>query len=571
MDSTNRTVPREYDDDVLPCWHSQTSPVSDTSRAECLLHPDRIIPIVFVPGIMGSNLKAKDPNLSNGIKNIWRPDSASCAIRIIKQGPAGRQAIFNPSNAIVDNALAVEGKRLVRVENGFGEKLLTARGWGTVYWNSYGPFLEYLEHELNEIMLWDSHRGSAEITSSWSAFHDGGNLIHTEGKEHLLKLSTSELTNVAKYWYPVHAVGYNWLQSNEQSGKDLAAEIDRILASYKVKWGSKAVKKVILVTHSMGGLVARAAVHPSIGNAQDKVLGILHGAMPALGAPAAYKRMRAGNETGGISPTKLATWLFLGAYGPDVTPVLAQSPGGLQLLPNQTYPSGWLTIKINDTIYKVDGEPYDKIYQEKDKWWRLVNPAWLDPINSSASSAHTDGPNANGLADKAWERYKFCLSSAQDFHKNLGNRYHPTTYSFYGSDPAHHSWGKIEWDIGTLRYAMRGPFSVFDSQQELKALALDGKPTSDDGAGTVEAKASHASWMGDITDRFQLQDATTPGDGTVPQESGLAPGKVGGSIEQFGLTGFDHQSAYLPSMTEVMAVSKYAIAKIAQSADWADS
>ncbi|XHO71306.1 hypothetical protein BCC0238_000803 [Burkholderia gladioli] len=71
-------------------------------------------------------------------------------------------------------------------------------------------------------------------------------------------------------------------------------------------------------------------------------------------------------------------------------------------------------------------------------------------------------------------------------------------------------------------------------------------------------------------DRFSIRDAESPGDGTVPHESGLAPGKRGGAIEQFAFDGFDHQSAYLPEMANVMAVTKYAIAKIAQKADWGD-
>jgi hypothetical protein len=79
---------------------------------------------------------------------------------------------------------------------------------------------------------------------------------------------------------------------------------------------------------------------------------------------------------------------------------------------------------------------------------------------------------------------------------------------------------------------MRGPMSVFDSDSELKTLALDGKPGSDDGAETIDVSVN-ASWMGDIKDRFELQPADSDGDGTVPHESGLAPGKLGGAIEQF--------------------------------------
>jgi pimeloyl-ACP methyl ester carboxylesterase len=570
MADQNRTLVHYHDDDGLPCWISETSPVSMTSRAECLVPPDRIIPIVFVPGIMGSNLKAIDTSKAQQIPNIWRPDATSAVVKIIKLSPADRQIVFDPRNSKVDGDLVVNGTKVVKATNGFSDVLLKARGWGTVYWASYGPFLEYLERELNNVVTWNPAFKQVLPEASWLPFQGEGVNVQSDGKTHPLKLSADELKKVGKYWYPVHAVGYNWLQSNEQSGKYLAGEIEKILAHYRGKWGSKAVKKVILVTHSMGGLVARAAVHPKMGNAQDNVLGILHGAMPALGAPAAYKRMKAGNERAGMSPVSFATWLFLGAYGWDVTPVLAQSPGGLQLLPNQDYPGGWLTIKVNSDVYRIDGNPYKSVYVEKNKWWRLVNPSWLNPANLGGALTPTGQTSSGGRDDVAWAKYMNCLQSAENFHATLQNSYHPQTYAFYGADPGHESWGKIQWNIGTERYVMRGPMSVFDTDAELKTLALNGKPGDDDGAGTIETTAN-ASWMGDIHERFEIQPAGSNGDGTVPHESGLAPGKTGGAIEQFSLTGFDHQGAYMTEVHDVMAVSKYAIAKIAQKADWGDA
>lgn len=569
MSDQNRTLIHYHDDDGLPCWVSETSPVSMTARAECLVPPDRIIPVVFVPGIMGSNLKAIDPSKSQQISNVWRPDSTSAVLKTIKLSPADRQIVFDPRNAKVDDDLFVNGTKVVKPTNGFNDALLKSRGWSTVFWDSYGPFLEYLEAELNNVVKWNPAFKKVFSEVNWLSFQEGVN-VQSDGKTHSLKLSADELKQVSKYWYPVHAVGYNWLQSNEQSGKYLAREIDKILAHYRGKWGDKAVKKVILVTHSMGGLVARAAVHPKMGNAQDRVLGILHGAMPALGAPAAYKRMKAGNERDGAFPKSVAVWLFLGAYGWDVTPVLAQAPGGLQLLPNQDYPGGWLTIKVNSDMYRIDGNPYRSVYAEKSKWWRLVNPAWLNPANIGSGFTAAGQARVEGRDDVAWAKYMSCLQSAENFHATLRNSYHPDTYAFYGTDSRHQSWGKIQWNIGSERYVMRGPMSVFDTDTELRTLALDGKPGKDDGAGTIEATAN-ASWMGEIRERFEIQPAGSNGDGTVPHESGLAPGKNGGAIEQFALEGFDHQGAYMTDVHDVMAVSKYAIAKIAQNADWGDT
>ncbi len=326
----------------------------------------------------------------------------------------------------------------------------------------------------------------------------------------------------------------------------------------------------------MGGLVARAAVHPEMGAVADKVLGILHGAMPALGAPAAYKRMRAGNELAGITWNPLSVlkaigvWAFLGMHGQDVTPILGQSPGGLQLLPNQNYPDGWLAVEAGGARYPISGNPYDTIYRERTKWWRLVNPDWLDPRGRADRQYDASG-QITSATDGAWRKYLSCLSVSERFHAVLGDHYHSVTYAFYGADPQHNAWGKIQWDIGTLRFAMRGPLSILNSDSELKALALDGQPTADGGYGTVEVRADHTSWMGGIRDRFSIRDPESNGDGTVPHESGVAPGSRGPAIEQFELRGFDHQSAYMTDMTNVMAVAKYAIAKIAQKADWGDA
>ncbi|MCQ8801119.1 GPI inositol-deacylase, partial [Escherichia coli] len=57
------------------------------------------------------------------------------------------------------------------------------------------------------------------------------------------------------YQFPVHVVGYNWLGSNRLSAKRLSEEVEKIIKRYQEQ--KMKCHKVILVTHSMGGLVAR--------------------------------------------------------------------------------------------------------------------------------------------------------------------------------------------------------------------------------------------------------------------------------------------------------------------------
>ncbi|MFJ4056832.1 lipase family alpha/beta hydrolase [Pseudomonas sp. NPDC089743] len=138
----------------------------------------------------------------------------------------------------------------------------------------------------------------------------------------------------ASAWsYPVYASGYNWLRSNEESADELAKFIEFVLSDCATRLKLKC-SQVILVNHSMGGLVARrcAQKHP------EHILGIVHGVQPAIGAATDYRRVRAGWED-------LAGRLAIGANAREVTPIFA-SPGPLQLLPNQLYGNNWLNVSL---------------------------------------------------------------------------------------------------------------------------------------------------------------------------------------------------------------------------------
>ncbi len=147
-------------------------------------------------------------------------------------------------------------------------------------------------------------------------------------------------------YYPVYAVGYNWLDDCEQSSRRLEQRILEIIAFWTQH--KRQCQQVILVTHSMGGLVARACAK----RIPDKIAGVIHGVMPALGAPAAYRRLACGTESespdngplDNLAASRLA--LILGETTEKTTPVLATSPGALELLPNHLYPGPWLHVRV---------------------------------------------------------------------------------------------------------------------------------------------------------------------------------------------------------------------------------
>ncbi|HEY5523654.1 MAG TPA: alpha/beta hydrolase, partial [Desulfuromonadaceae bacterium] len=291
------------------------------------------------------------------------------------------------------------------------------RGWGGVSWSSYGDILKALQNRE-----WDQ---------SVNLFYE----------------------------FPVHAFGYNWTASNGLAGEKLAAYIDQVITGYTD--AGRKCPKVLLVTHSMGGLVARSAC--LLHGAKEKVLGVIHGVQPSNGSPTAYWRMKGGFERPHTTPDiEFSQWFrnpvkmfnhmkgklvnnellgighitawILGTDGEEVTALLGNMPGGLQLLPNKQYKNNigserWLELldkEGNKTTLPIT-DPYKEIYRNDKEYYRLVNPQWLNPGNAA---------NTEDFENNDWKLYTKYLSEAEIFHDalaELNEKVHPETYQFYAS------------------------------------------------------------------------------------------------------------------------------------------
>ena len=551
------TVPTRVHEDGMQSAEIGTTPHEDKVGCEIHVLPSKVIPIIFLPGIMGSNLKlksARQEELKKDTDISWRPEATAEAIAMIFEDPAKRQMILDPEATEVDQydpAAPEADKRHKNVSkvafvynpgcvegSGDATQRARARGWSEVFYDSYGTLLRTLEDNLNKMCT------LGEPGTNWTSTLDADPATWgaTNGNP---PLTTDELKKISDAWYPVHAMGYNWLQSNGDSGKKVAQRIRELIAKYQsMKFKCE---KVIVVTHSMGGLVGRALVHPDYGNAQDVVAGVIHGAMPATGAAAAYKRIRVGFEGSG-----LMGYIFkkvVGDTGPKVTAVLANAPGGLQLLPSERYGSDWLKVKIGDqeiTLGKNSGDPYADIYTVQDKWYRLINPEWVNPANLKTSSL-----------DETIDKIK----TARNFHRKIGKHYHPLTYLSYGADAKdddHFAWGDVIWETG------KAPFFGGGAKQRLGLEKLDIAPDPelwktkhDDGEGVVR-----------LTDGMDAQAFGTrilppgePGDGTVPQRSAEDPIKQGKPRVSFKQSGYEYQGSYQDKAA--LSSTLYGICKIA--------
>jgi pimeloyl-ACP methyl ester carboxylesterase len=531
--------------------------------------PKRVLPIIFIPGIMGSNLRMSAEHQTRlGAKNniAWRPDNLSATLAQYDDSAVERQLrldphateldVYDPQGNPTGNAKESADQRNEKVRfsttySGFKQldgPLLQSdlpgakdpktkdqkareRGWGEVYFSSYQEILSACERRLNAAFS----DGSMDVYLRRFVVGIAPSKWQAHPTPALKELDEKTIRNTVKgCWFPVHAMGYNWLQANARSGKTIAQRITALIKRYQDQGFE--CEKVILVTHSMGGLVARAVLHPDIGNLSDKVLGVVHGVMPAVGAGTAYKRVRCGFEGSGLGAK------ILGEVGPRVTPVLANAQGGLELLPSQAYGNHWLEVKQKGAILKSlpeNGDPYEEIYKVRGKWFGLLREEWINPADAKSSGFK----NTCQLLDRA-----------KSFHNAIATTYHDQSYAHYGADPAGAAWHKVVWEIDK------------DAKvQNVDQLAI----SADDGKGTLRLVNPTLSVQPKKTAteiEVNLLGPAEPGDQTVPLHSAdaqLRSGKFKGIFRQ---TGYEHQGSY--SDSAVHSATLYSLFQIASTMKW---
>lgn len=549
---------------------ASSTPRNDQRGCEVHVLPSRTIPVVFIPGIMGSHLKLtpqRQAELKKTTDVSWRPEATMETLAVIFKTPAQRQMLLDPQATDVDRydlSKPAADKRHSNVEDVAylhdgpaadcadpdaqqqRDRRARLRGWSEVFFDSYGGLLQTLESQLNQMCR------DGQVRSEWaSGKHKVIGVPPTEwGGNGGEALQPSELQTVSDAWYPVHAVGYNWLRSNGESAKDVAKRIREIIAYYKQRQFD--CEKVIVVTHSMGGLVGRALIHPDFGNAQDVVAGIVHGAMPAVGAAAAYKRIRMGFEGSGVKGYVFKK--VVGDTGPKVTAVLANAPGGLQLLPSERYGPGWLKAKVGDeeVLSLPKSDPYAEIYTVQDKWYRLITPEWVNPAGLNE-------------IDSSVERAFTTLKEARSLHRKIGETYHAMTFLSFGTDDRQKAWGEVLWQSGKAPFLHGGAGQRLGLEKLHVGTPAEGwQINQDEGDGVavlMDGLTGHAEQKFGV----RIADPAQPGDGTVPAErSAQDPVRQGKAKIAYQQTGYEHQGSF--ENHTVQTSTLHAVCKIALQA-----
>lgn len=525
------------------------TPVDDQREKNVQLHTPWVIPIVFLPGIMGSNLKQGD-------QTAWRPPNTdirgaghaiATLFTFLFRNAEDRGKLLDKDKVQVDHGGSID-----TAGSGLSEQQARDRGWGSVMRGSYHPLMGMLEDVLNRI---------AEAGKLAPAWRDGGPEGYAGDPRdwgalgELPALSEADVRHAARYRFEVWGAGYNWLQSNRDSGAAVRDYIDgTVLAHYRKH--QMVAEKVIVVTHSMGGMVSRALteIHQC-----EQVLGVVHGVQPATGAPATYKRMRAGFE--GVAK------VVLGRNAAEVMAVLANAPGGLELLPTADYNGGKPWLKVIDTdrpdqplmALPAEGDPYGEIY---------ANTAWYGLVPEGSWGRRGEPSTGNPYG---YDSLNSVLLSVQLFHQAIAGRYKVPTYAHYGGQGERnraHGRGGL---LGTGLLASSDRFAwgeVVWTGANLGSLApLNLTGVKDDEHGQLTLPNGH---------KLLIAAPSTPGDGTVPRPSGEAPyaasvsgcfvhgqGLPGVANEAFG---YDHQDSFNDPRSRYATL--YGVIKIAQLADW---
>lgn len=543
----------------------------NTKIIECDVRPS--IPVIFLPGVMGTLLRLNDKKKTR----VWSPpnaDSIPSAIGALFSvlawhftGAASRQTQLNAEKVEVDDT----GPISVGI-SGINKKTARQRGWGQIHRWSYHDFLGWLHHQLNFPMLRGEPNGiwhQGDPSGEDGPFHP---ILGTEPSTYgaqrsaaAINASDQAFLQFSSYQYPVYAIGYNWLQSNQQSAEDVAKQIAAICKKLKAP-------KAIVITHSMGGIVARAVASMVPGGA-DLIYGIVHGAQPATGAPIASKRFRTGAE--GF----VAGSLF-GSNDTEWAAVAANSPAALELMPMPDYRNGapwWLVRRGPATpdrheqatnnaqlvmaLPATGSSTSTDVYLNETWFGLLPDEKIIDPSGAIKKLLQQTGNN-----ESLRSVFESQINASAKFQEKLTNEYHSNTYALYGenilakeNEPGAkaeklRSWGEVVWQgplpLDITEYELRTAKLLEDNHQGLVAIELRGKPV-----------------------QLAIQPAEQFGDGTVPAESaaaqarGIAPTVTGnpakGMQQVFIQGGYEHQFCYNHAWARWATL--YSVVQIAQS------
>jgi hypothetical protein len=236
--------------------------------------------------------------------------------------------------------------------------------------------------------------------------------------------------------------------------------------------------------------------------------------------------------------------------------VLSGAPGPLQLLPTPEYGNHWLRIRQdNGTEYSLpkSGDPYTEIYTARGEWWSLCEDHLINPLNKEVDPQR----KAAGI-NTDWEAYSQIIDKhVAPFHTSIRSKYHANTHAFYGSDTKYLAYGEVIWKGGNV-FGENFWGAEGRPAYPLAGRALD--PSEIGRKRTIASPLGGKGWRTGVQQQYRILEPATPGDGTVPHQSGIAPQHHVRSLLKVSV---GHEPAYKDSATAQQFTVR-AIVKIAQ-------
>jgi pimeloyl-ACP methyl ester carboxylesterase len=352
-------------------------------------------PIIFVPGVSGSELKEADVKVRWLSPNIFSMSADLDSLQL-------------PSNR---NIFATDVFRGLPNQSYFTGSYLP--GFNP------GSYTELFRELLNQTNV-----GREYIVNE------------IPGRRTTVGCHMSQYTEDESLRPKLFVFAYDWRQNNTNTAVALKDYIGCVKRFYPNK-------KVRIITHSMGSLVARryALLYPNDNNV-DKIITI---AGPWLGAPKGIYSLETGSFIASafgadasecLSQTEenrikcLALWRLNKRYASGLRDAMITFPGPLQLLPSWYYyrlkeaDTGSSYLSVRDTIW---GEPVDYNFADATNW--LDERHEIQP-GSLARSFHMD--TFRGLQD--------------DWQQDTGNI---KFYHIYGQQSSNISVGKVKYKLTT--------------------------------------------------------------------------------------------------------------------------
>ncbi|BDM22731.1 MULTISPECIES: hypothetical protein [Pseudomonas] len=241
-------LPQEYDEDGMLAAHTTLSSITNRVEKSIALKSGKVVPIVFIPGIMGTNLmNMKTKKKVWAAPNIDKPwpivKTLGVLISSILKSSKQRQVELDPTPGAVG---VYEDGEIDNAGSNLSTQEMKKRRWGAIMRSSYHPIMGEMQKQMNHIMLngdlqedWADR--AVQVPGEWGDWEENPSLASLEGMGGLKKAADTQ--------YEVWAAGYNWLQSNKNSALDIIDYIEHtVLPHYEGR-----AEKVMIVTHSMGG------------------------------------------------------------------------------------------------------------------------------------------------------------------------------------------------------------------------------------------------------------------------------------------------------------------------------